>query len=223
MFAKYIRAAEAGAEAASAHVRLAGRQAQRLAAATAGFVVAGLLMGGSLIGLLVAAYLALAPSLGAAGAAASVSAAAGGLGIIVWFISRRIALGTPMGPRVTDLELRMQAEEAAAAAQAALAGEDEEAEAHAGGGGGPLDEVVRAALAHPRLVGSAGFALVSLLGPLRVLRLVARAAAAGGVVASVAEAVADARRPPPERPSRGEPGVNGHRSARGGRTRAGRR
>jgi hypothetical protein len=219
MIGRLLSAAEAGAEAADARVRLAGRSVQRMIAAAAGFVCAGALMGAGLVGLLIAAYLALAPALGAAGAAAIVSAGAGGLGVIVWFVSRRLARGGPAPDRPTDLELRLQAEEAAAAAHAALAGEGEE-----GRRGGAMEDVVRVALSNPRLVGSAGFALVSLLGPVRVLRLVARAAAAGGLLASIAEAVSESRRPQREDEGRrGEPGVNGHRAGHGGRARAGRR
>lgn len=215
MFGRLLNAAEAGVEAADARVRLAGRSVQRMIAAAAGFVCAGVLMGAGLVGLLIAAYLALAPPLGAAGAAAVVSAGAGGLGVIVWFVSRRIARGAPAPDRPTDLELRLQAQEAAAAAHAALAGEDE-----TGDGGGMMDDVVRAALSNPRLIGSAGFALVSLVGPMRVLRLVARAAAAGGLLASIAEAVGDARRPDHDRADRREPGVNGHRARERTRSRA---
>jgi hypothetical protein len=223
MLGRLLSAVEAGAEAAEARARLAGRSVQRLLAAATGFVAAGMLMGAGLIGLLIAAHLALAPELGRAGAAAIVSAAAGGLGVIVWFVSRRLARGAPGRERPTDLELRVQAEEAAAAAHAALAGEGDEEHRGLGMGVG-MDDVVRAALNNPRLVGSAGFALVSLLGPMRVLRLVARAAAAGGLLASIAEAVSDARRPGrEERGGREEPGVNGHRGAGAGRARAGRR
>lgn len=221
MFARLLSAAESGVEAAEARARLAGRSAQRLAMAMVGFVAAGLLMGAGLLGLLLAAYLAMAPALGPALAAAIVSVIAGAIGAVVWLVSRRMARGGPRPlDRPSDLELRLQAEEAAAAAHAALVSGEGTEEYR---GGGTMDDVMRVAMSNPKLIGSAGFALVSLIGPVRVLRVVARAAAAGGLLASIAEAVGEARRPGPQREERAEPGVNGHRAGYGGRARAGRR
>src|SRR5690606_26036290 len=109
MFGKYFRAAGAGADAAKAHMRLAARRAQRVAAATAGFAAAGVLMGAGGVGMLIAIYLVLAPALGHAGAAAIVSAAALALGVIVWFFSRRALIGPGAdADRPSELELQLQ-------------------------------------------------------------------------------------------------------------------
>jgi hypothetical protein len=54
MFSRFISAAGASADVAEAKARLAGRRAQTFAAAMAGFVAAGLLMGAGLLGLLIA-------------------------------------------------------------------------------------------------------------------------------------------------------------------------
>ncbi len=208
MFDRLIMAAEAGADAIAARSQLAGRRLERLAMASAGYVAAGLLLGAALVGLLGALYLGLAPAIGPAGALALVSALAAVVGVALWLGSRRLAESGR--ERVSEFELRQRAVEATAALEDAISS-DADAEGD-GGGASVIDGLVRAAMANPKLVGSAGFAVVSLLGPGTTMKLIARAAAAGGALLSMAEAVSESREARrPESPRSGGAGMNGQR------------
>jgi hypothetical protein len=215
VFRRVTNAVNAGADAARTRLQLLLKQGERLALATAGLILAAILAALVLLGCLATLTILLVPEVGVAGAlavstlvAAVIAAAIGGY-----------SYGKLRGPQSTqsaetEQALRLELDVAQTRLQRALHGGDAEPQPqHRSAApmmppppppGYPLHEepaqrasassnftgkALATIKAHPALAAGAGFALLSLIGPGRALRLASKGAAAAAMLMSLSRNV----------------------------------
>ena len=174
-----------GVDMLEARARVLFGEVQHAASAIPLFIGAGALGGVGVLGLFGAAYLGLAPVVGAAWALLIVSGGAVVVAAVTAVVARRIMGGRLGGPE----EAKARAAEATERFKETV-GMGEDDEEHLEEGVAPderslKDRVMETALQNPDAVGAAALALVGIVGPVRSLKLLARGAAAASAVSAV--------------------------------------
>jgi hypothetical protein len=191
---------ERGTDLLEAEGRLALRSAERAAATAAATAAAyiGLALVGAagLLALLAAAAVGLAEVIGTAWSLAAV----GGACLVIMCIGIvivRALLRPPPAETRTFEQLKAEADYQESAFKEAIRGDAEPAPAVSANGASPsqgsgLRAAAESFLSTPTAVAGAVFAAVSILGPVRTVRLLTKGAAAAGLAATLTSSVRDA-------------------------------
>lgn len=186
MFRRLGQLVDAAAGLFEVRMRLALLDLERAGLAMVCYLVAAVMFLGSALAALAAIGLVTARQIGWPGALLLLAAlgAAAGL-LLVWIVRSSPTLGRRAANRARlEREIDRRSELLRASAD-----NEEQTAPQAGASDNAISDLLGFVAARPQLVASAAFALLSVLGPFRVVRTVARAATAVGVAASIRKAV----------------------------------
>ncbi len=167
--------------------RLALYTAKQASKVIIGYACAAALTVAAVIGLLCAAYLALIPYLGYAGALAALSGAGLGCALVVLLVTRNYAGKST--PAIPDSELREEIDVKKEQLRETIGISDKDDHSQSGSHYSSNGSAHFESKIDPKLIAAAGIAAAGFLGPLRIFRSIRFAAALASTAALVNKAV----------------------------------